>query len=215
MGRLLIALLASVILWGPAGLEASRGRADTAGGHGALFEAASGRFSLARGVIAGSLAGMIDLAFAGTSSAICFLPGTFDVTVDGFSPGDLQPSSNCGYDASVRIDGFRDVRAAEDGARPMVVTWTDLAGRLYTLRFDGLARPGSRHVRVICLGASEAGCHTAVVDSTYRMLMADDGSMRDTGALAHLSVWTGADPADTHDLGIYDVPFTLTIEQLP
>jgi hypothetical protein len=212
MGLMLIALFASVLAWGPAGLEASRGRAYTDGGHGVFFESASGRFSLARGVVAGSVVGMVDLAFAGTSSAICFLPGTFDVTIDGVPSGDLQPSSNCGYDASVRIDGLGDVRGAEEGARPMVVTWTDLAGRIYTLRFDGFLRPGSRHVRVICLGASEAGCHTAVVDSPYRMLMAEDGSMRDTGSLAHLSVSAGA---DTHDLGIYDVPFTLTIEPLP
>jgi len=88
MGRMLIALFASVLAWGPAGLEASRGRAYTDGGHGVFFESASGRFSLARGVVAGSVVGMVDLAFAGTSSAICFLPGTFDVTIDGVPSGD-------------------------------------------------------------------------------------------------------------------------------
>jgi len=202
MDRFLAALVLVILASGPASVQ----------GHG--VESAAGRFDLAQGVIGGTVAGEVGQAFVAAGSVICFLPGTFDTSVEGLSPGDLQPTSNCGYDATVRIDGLAGMKAGDAGARSMVVNWTDLAGRSYTLRFEADAADSAQDVRVICLGATSAGCHSAFVDSSPDTLVSWTGVSHDTGPRARLAVTIGPGPADASDLGVYDVPFTLTIESL-
>jgi hypothetical protein len=212
MGRILGAIVACWLAIGVAGLEGRRAHPDSNGTPGRVDRPAVATFSLADGVIAGSAAGGVDGSFAGTGRAVCFLPGTFDVSVDGASHADLQPSSHCGYDVSLRIDGFAEVRPGEEAARPMTIRWTDLAGRAYNLRFEAAEHEGTHDVRVVCLGADDAGCRSAVVDSWDMTLISPDGVSHDTGPRARLSVASGSEPADVQDLGVYDVPFTLTID---
>jgi len=214
VGRVLAALVTMVLALAPVGLEGRRAVDGGRGRPGTEVSSATGRFTLVRGVIGGSVTGLVDRAFVGTGAAICFLPGTFDVSVDGIAPGDLQPSSHCGYDALVRVEGLADIKAGDEAARPMLVSWTDLAGRSYTLRFEALEAAGADDVRVICLGAAVDGCHSAVVDSSPFTLLSQDGVAHGTGSRAHLSVSVGPDEADSRDLGVYDVPFTLTIDGL-
>ncbi len=210
MGRILVALVTSSLALGPVGLE---GRGAHPGGRPATAPGlAIATFSLARGVIAGAAVGHVDRSFLGTGSAVCFLPGTFDLSMDGTAAGGLQPSSNCGYDATVRIEAFAEVRAGEEAARPMTINWTDLAGRTYILRFSAAEHGEADDVRVVCLGATEAGCYSAVVDSSDAALVSEDGGAHDTGPRAQLSVVLGPGPSELRDLGVYDVPFTLTID---
>ncbi len=212
MGRRLAALATFCLILGPAWLEGRGGDAPFGHGPDGPPAAAAGTFSLARGVIGGAINGAVDGAFLGSGNALCFLPGTFEMAVDGTPPGEFRPSSHCGYDATVRIDAFADVAAGDQAARSMAITWTDLAGRTYTLRFDAGEYRDGHDVRVLCLGATEAECHSAVVDTLHAALASDDGLTHDTGSRARLILSAGPDVSEPVDLGVYDVPFTLTID---
>jgi len=202
MGRILTTLVVAALAVGTVPVS------------GRGVEAAAGRFDLAQGVIGGTVTGDVEQAFVGAAGAICFLPGTFDASADGLSPGDFQPVSHCGYDATVRIDGLAGMRAGDEAARSMAINWTDLGGRSYTLRFEADATSNSQDVRIICLGATASGCHSAFVDSAHDTLLSETGVPHDTGPRARLTVTIGADSADVRDLGLFDVPFTLTIESV-
>lgn len=210
MGRILIALVTCLLAFGPVGVE-GRGRRDPANRSSGGAGLALATFSLARGVIGGSVDGHIDQSFVGTGDAICFLPGTFDANVDGVEAGELQPSSHCGHDATVRITAFSGAAAGDEVARPMTIRWTDLAGRVYTLQFDGQTLGDANQARVICLDGDGAGCQSAMVDSASRTLYGADGRTFETGARARLTVTTERGTLEDRDLGIYEVPFSLMI----
>jgi hypothetical protein len=207
MDRVLTVLALSALALGP-----TRSEEGTAGGalaaSGTGWSATTGSFSLAQGAIGGSVSGQIDRAFVASGSAICFLPGTFQTPPHPFD-AELLPSSNCGFDVSLRIEAFSEIRVGGEAARPMVVRWTDLVGRVYTLTFDGGGQHDADDARVVCLGGGAGGCQSAVVDSARAALLSVDGLARDTGPRARLTV---ADGPAIRDLGIYEVPFRLTIK---
>ena len=215
MGRILAALVTCLLALGPVGVEGRGSRPNPGprpGGAPGVGEGLTmATFSLARGVIGGSVAGLIDRSYVGTGHAICFLPGTFDATVDGVEGGEWQPSSHCGHDASVRIAAFSEAEAGDEVARPMTIRWTDLAGRGFTLQFDGRTPGDTNQVRVICLDGDGSGCRSAIVDSASRTLFGADGQPFETGARARLTVTVERGAAGGRDLGIYEVPFSLTI----
>ena len=210
MGRLLLAAAAFWLGLGPGLIEARDARPVTGDRHAASGGLATGTFSLARGVIGGLVTGRVDRSFVATGNAICFLPGTFDVTVDGAETGDFQPSSHCGRDATVRIHAFGDIATGDEVAREMSIRWTDLAGREFVLQFDGRAGDTS-HARVICLDGDVAGCRAATVDSVPRSLAATEGRLSRTGARARLTLVADRDLVVGRALGVYDVPFALAI----
>ena len=160
------------------------------------------------GPYAGVIAGRFDASAAGS---ICFAAATFDVPV---TPGDpsAPPPSGCGTEVGIGVHPFNGLDVDEAGARQSTIRWKDDEnGYEYMLIFgDAYANPPN-YAHLTCLAVAAGSCISVDVDSTEGSFLSQSGVWRDTGPLARLTVRVANGARGVKTVGIYSVPFRITI----
>ena len=131
-----------------------------------------------------------------------------------FESGDpsAPEPSGCGTEVGLGVHPFNGLDVDEQGARQSTIRWKDDEnGYEYMLIFgDAYANPPN-YAHLTCLAVAAGSCMSVDVDSAEGTFLSQSGVWRDTGPLARLTVRVANGARGVKTVGIYSVPFRITI----